>query len=104
MYPRRSQVHAKGGLTNLHTEALPRPLNGMNAELMRDYVEYVADFILTELGYPVHYGKANPFQGFVGYYMMHPMTCGRLQCALQQHTLHALGLGASNPVRCARPP
>ncbi|TFK90040.1 putative ribonucleoside-diphosphate reductase small chain B [Polyporus arcularius HHB13444] len=42
-------------------DALPRPLNGMSAALMRDYVEYVADFLLTELGYPAYYGKMNPF-------------------------------------------
>lgn len=47
-------------LIGLVTAALPRPLNGMNASLMRDYVEYVADFLLTELGYTVHYGKSNP--------------------------------------------
>ncbi|KAI0697954.1 putative ribonucleoside-diphosphate reductase small chain B [Cerioporus squamosus] len=41
--------------------ALPRGLNGMNARLMRDYVEYVADFLLVELDLPVLFGKTNPF-------------------------------------------
>ncbi|RDX47457.1 putative ribonucleoside-diphosphate reductase small chain B [Lentinus brumalis] len=41
--------------------ALPRGLNGMNVRLMRDYVEYVADFLLVELGFPVMFGKNNPF-------------------------------------------
>ncbi|KAI0689804.1 putative ribonucleoside-diphosphate reductase small chain B [Cerioporus squamosus] len=41
--------------------ALPRGLNGMNAKLMRDYVEYVADFLLVELELPVLFGKRNPF-------------------------------------------
>ncbi|TFK85156.1 putative ribonucleoside-diphosphate reductase small chain B [Polyporus arcularius HHB13444] len=41
--------------------ALPRGLNGMNVRLMRDYVEYVADFLLVKLGVPVLFGKRNPF-------------------------------------------
>ncbi|RDX51346.1 putative ribonucleoside-diphosphate reductase small chain B [Lentinus brumalis] len=41
--------------------ALPRSLNGMTAALMHDYVEYVGDFLLRELGFPAIYGKRNPF-------------------------------------------
>ncbi|KAI0698727.1 putative ribonucleoside-diphosphate reductase small chain B [Earliella scabrosa] len=41
--------------------ALPRPLVGMNAVLMRDYVEYVADFLLKQLGVAILFGKSNPF-------------------------------------------
>ncbi|KAI0710061.1 putative ribonucleoside-diphosphate reductase small chain B [Earliella scabrosa] len=41
--------------------ALPVPLIGMNVILMKDYVEYVADFLLEQLGYDAFYGKANPF-------------------------------------------
>ena len=40
--------------------ALPIALTGMNGKLMRAYVEYVADFLLTELGMEVMYGTANP--------------------------------------------
>ena len=40
--------------------ALLRPLNGMNATLMRRYVEYVGDFLMTELGFDVIYGAVNP--------------------------------------------
>ncbi len=40
--------------------ALPRALNGMNAKLMRNYVEYVADFLLVELGLAPLFGKKNP--------------------------------------------
>ena len=32
----------------------------MNITLMKDYVEYVADFLLEQLGYDAFYGKANP--------------------------------------------
>ncbi|KAI0684408.1 putative ribonucleoside-diphosphate reductase small chain B [Earliella scabrosa] len=41
--------------------ALPRDLAGMNVQLMRDYVEYVGDYLLSILGYsPLFYSK-NPF-------------------------------------------
>ncbi len=50
------------GLTHMCclVAALPRALNGMNAKLMRDYVEYVADFLLVELGLSPLFGKRNP--------------------------------------------
>ncbi|KAI0682584.1 putative ribonucleoside-diphosphate reductase small chain B [Earliella scabrosa] len=41
--------------------ALPRPLIGMNSTLMRQYVEYVADFLLKQLGVPPLYNALNPF-------------------------------------------
>ena len=37
------------------TEALPVALIGMNAELMKQYIEFVADRWLGELGYPKLY-------------------------------------------------
>ena len=43
------------------TEALPVSLIGMNAAQMTQYVEFVADRLLRELGCPAHYGTANPF-------------------------------------------
>jgi ribonucleoside-diphosphate reductase beta chain len=43
------------------TEALPVDLIGMNAKLMKQYIEFVADFWLNELGYEKHYNTANPF-------------------------------------------
>jgi ribonucleoside-diphosphate reductase beta chain len=43
------------------TEALPVKLIGMNADLMKQYIEYVADFWLSELGYEKCYHTANPF-------------------------------------------
>ncbi|KAF8450032.1 ribonucleoside-diphosphate reductase small subunit [Kalaharituber pfeilii] len=43
------------------TEALPCALLGMNAKLMRQYIEFVADRLLVELGVPKHYNTANPF-------------------------------------------
>jgi ribonucleoside-diphosphate reductase beta chain len=43
------------------TEALPVALIGMNAKLMQQYIEFVADRWLSELGYPKMFGTANPF-------------------------------------------
>lgn len=43
------------------TEALPVGLIGMNANLMSQYIEYVADFWLTRLGYAKYFNTANPF-------------------------------------------
>ncbi|HYH57386.1 MAG TPA: ribonucleotide-diphosphate reductase subunit beta, partial [Anseongella sp.] len=42
-------------------EALPVGLIGMNAKLMKQYIEYVADRWIGELGYPKIYHAANPF-------------------------------------------
>lgn len=43
------------------TDSLPVDLIGMNANLMAQYIEYVADRWLIELGYPKYYGSQNPF-------------------------------------------
>jgi len=43
------------------TESLPVSLIGMNKELMKQYIEFVADFWLMELGCPKVYGTKNPF-------------------------------------------
>jgi ribonucleoside-diphosphate reductase beta chain len=43
------------------TDALPVALIGMNAKLMSQYIEFVADRWLGELGYPKFYGASNPF-------------------------------------------
>jgi ribonucleoside-diphosphate reductase beta chain len=43
------------------TEALPVDLIGMNARLMQQYIEFVADRWLSELGYPKMFNTANPF-------------------------------------------
>lgn len=43
------------------TEALPVGLIGMNAELMCQYIEFVADRLLVSLGVPKHYHAENPF-------------------------------------------
>jgi ribonucleotide reductase beta subunit family protein with ferritin-like domain len=44
------------------TKALPCELIGMNAELMKQYIEFVADRLSLQLGYPKIYNTANPFQ------------------------------------------
>jgi ribonucleoside-diphosphate reductase beta chain len=43
------------------TEALPVDLIGMNARLMQQYIEFVADRWITELGYAKIYNSSNPF-------------------------------------------
>ncbi len=43
------------------TESLPVSLIGMNATLMTQYLEFVADRLLVELGCDRVYGSANPF-------------------------------------------
>ena len=43
------------------TDALPVALIGMNAKLMSQYIEFVADRWLVELGYSKIYNATNPF-------------------------------------------
>ena len=42
-------------------DALPVDLIGMNARTMATYIEFVADHLLSSLGYDTHYDAANPF-------------------------------------------
>lgn len=42
-------------------DALPVSLIGMNASLMAQYIEFVADRLLKDLGYRSLYGSKNPF-------------------------------------------
>jgi ribonucleoside-diphosphate reductase beta chain len=54
----------KDAVVNEHefvTDALPVSLIGMNAKLMCQYIEFVADRLLESLGYPKVYGSSNPF-------------------------------------------
>lgn len=48
-------------LTTPITEALPVSLIGMNADLMCQYIEFVADRLLVALGSEKHYRATNPF-------------------------------------------
>ncbi|MCB0817123.1 MAG: ribonucleotide-diphosphate reductase subunit beta, partial [Flavobacteriales bacterium] len=43
------------------TDALPVNLIGMNAKLMQQYIEFVADRLLVELGNEKVFNAANPF-------------------------------------------
>lgn len=43
------------------TESLPVKLIGMNCDLMKQYIEYVADRLLVDLGCTKHYFSENPF-------------------------------------------
>ena len=42
-------------------EALPCKLIGMNAKLMSQYIEFVADRLLSQLGYDKIWNTGNPF-------------------------------------------
>ena len=42
-------------------EALPCRLIGMNATLMQQYIEFVADRLVVQLGYDKIYNASNPF-------------------------------------------
>merc|ERR1711881_206874 len=42
-------------------EALSCDLVGMNSDLMKRYIEFVADRLLTALGHPKLYDASNPF-------------------------------------------
>ena len=43
------------------TDSLPVSLIGMNAKLMQQYIEFVADYWLSELGCKKFYNTENPF-------------------------------------------
>jgi len=43
------------------TESLPVPLLGINAKLMEQYIEFVADRLLVALGNTKYYNVTNPF-------------------------------------------
>ena len=43
------------------TKSLPCEMIGMNAKLMTQYIEFVADRLLLQLGYPKAYSATNPF-------------------------------------------
>jgi ribonucleotide reductase beta subunit family protein with ferritin-like domain len=43
------------------TEAIPCRMIGMNAVLMKQYIEFVADRLIVQLGYDKIYNAANPF-------------------------------------------
>ena len=43
------------------TDALPCRLIGMNAKLMKKYIEFVADRLFIQMGYEKYYKTANPF-------------------------------------------
>ena len=46
---------------NFIIDALPCRLIGMNSNLMAQYIEFVADRLLLQLGNDKHYNKSNPF-------------------------------------------
>jgi ribonucleoside-diphosphate reductase beta chain len=43
------------------TKSIPVELIGMNAKLMCEYIEFVADRLCSQLGYPKVYYAKNPF-------------------------------------------
>jgi ribonucleotide reductase beta subunit family protein with ferritin-like domain len=47
--------------TNFINTALPTGLRGMNAAMMTQYVQFVADQLMIDLGYSPIFGETNPF-------------------------------------------
>jgi ribonucleotide reductase beta subunit family protein with ferritin-like domain len=47
------------------TESIPCSMLGMNVELMKQYIEYVADQLLVQIGYNKIWKTANPFEFMV---------------------------------------
>jgi len=43
------------------TDAVPCQMIGMNADLMKQYIEFVADRLLVQLGYDKVWNSTNPF-------------------------------------------
>ena len=43
------------------TDSIPCDLIGMNAKLMKQYIEFVADRLIVQLGYEKVYNSKNPF-------------------------------------------
>ena len=43
------------------TESIPCSMIGMNSDLMTDYIKFMADRLLAQLGYPKIYNTKNPF-------------------------------------------
>jgi ribonucleoside-diphosphate reductase subunit M2 len=54
-------VEAVGIEQEFLTEALPCALLGMNSNLMKQYIEFVADRLLVALGNKKYYNSTNPF-------------------------------------------
>ena len=44
------------------TESLPVELIGMNSSLMNQYIKFIADRLLFQLGVPKKYDVENPFE------------------------------------------
>lgn len=62
--PKQVQEVIRGAVELEHEfvkDSLPVKLIGMNAALMCQYIEFVADRLLVSLGVPKIYGTANPF-------------------------------------------
>jgi len=46
--------------TNYNRDLFPNGILGLNADYVNQYVQYVADRRLEELGLPIHYSVTNP--------------------------------------------
>lgn len=61
-------------------EALSCALVGMNAKLMGQYIDYVADRLLVALGYEKLYNTANPFDWMEMISLQVPLSATSLSC------------------------
>ena len=46
---------------NFINDSIPCAMIGMNSDLMSQYIEYVADRLIVQLGYAKYYNDENPF-------------------------------------------
>ena len=46
---------------NFINDSIPCAMIGMNSDLMSQYIEYVADRLIVQLGYAKYYNSENPF-------------------------------------------
>ncbi|GAA5930383.1 hypothetical protein JCM10213_001077 [Rhodosporidiobolus nylandii] len=87
------------------TEALPVGLIGMNAQLMRQYIEFVADRLLVALGNEKEYRTENPFdfmdmismEGKTNFFEKRVSDYAKAGVMHGVHTANTPGSGASTP-------
>lgn len=55
-----SLFHSSSEQTANSVDSIPVALIGMNADMMDKYIEFVADHLLSMLGYSIRYNAVNP--------------------------------------------
>jgi ribonucleoside-diphosphate reductase beta chain len=75
-------------------EAIPCAMIGMNATLMSQYIEYVADRLIVQLGYDKIYNSTNPFD-FMQLISMEGKT-NFFEKRVSEYSLAGIGSGETN--------